>query len=214
MPRKPWMDISVTIKPGMARWPGDPEVRIRLIKDMKKGDMGNLSLISMGSHTGTHMDAPFHFLPAGASIDEIPWDAVLGPARVLEIRDSECVRPGELRHYRLRRGERILFKTINSRRGRRTVFMKNFVYISSEAAQVLAAKGVRTVGVDYLSVGGYYRDGVRTHQDLLEAGIWIIEGLDLSRVRPGNYDLICLPLKILNADGAPARAIIRRRFQS
>jgi arylformamidase len=87
--------------------------------------------------------------------------------------------------------------------------MKNFVYISLEAAQYLAAKGVRTVGVDYLSVGGYYKDGAQTHRHLLKAGIWIIEGLDLSRVRPGQYDLVCLPLKILNADGAPARAIIR-----
>lgn len=213
MSKREWIDISVTIKSGMAHWPGDPSVSIRLIQNRNKGDTANLSLISMGSHTGTHMDAPFHFVSKGMGIDKMPLGAVLGSARVIEIRDRECVRPVELHKYRIRRGERILFKTRNSRHRRTAAFIKNFVYISLEAVQYLAAKGVRVVGVDYLSVGGYYKDGAQTHQHLLKAGIWIIEGLDLSGVKPGKYDLICLPLKILNADGAPARAVIRRRSQ-
>ena len=213
MSKTEWIDISVNIKTGMVHWPGDPAVRIRLIKNMDKGEITNLSLISMGSHTGTHIDAPLHFISKGDSIDSMPLDAAMGLARVIEIRDSECVRLVELHKYRIRRGERILFKTRNSRYQRTNAFRKNFVYISLEAAHYLAAKGVRTVGMDYLSVGGYYKDGAQTHQDLLKAGIWIIEGLDLSGVKSGKYDLICLPLKILNADGAPARAVIRRRPQ-
>lgn len=211
MPKTQWLDISITIKSGMVHWPGDPAVRIRLIKDREKGEIANLSLISMGSHTGTHMDAPSHFVSKGTSIDKIPLDAAIGPARVIQIQDKECISKDELSKYRIRRGERVLFKTNNSRYWLSAAFIKKFVYISFEAAQYLIAKGIRAVGVDYLSVGGYYKDGVRTHQDLLKTGIWIIEGLNLSGVKPGSYDLICLPLRILNADGAPARAVIRRR---
>lgn len=177
---------------------------------MDKGDADNVSFVSMGCHAGTHMDAPLHFVSKGMSLDKMPLDAAVGPARVIKIQDSECIRQGELRQYRIRRGERILFRTRNSRYWRTAAFIKNFVYISPEAAQYLAAQGVRTVGVDYLSVGGYHRGGAETHRELLKAGIWIIEGLDLTRVKPGKYDLICLPLKILNSDGAPARAIIRK----
>jgi len=209
-----WIDISVPIKPGMARWPGDPDVRIRLVQDIKKGDSNNLSAISMGSHAGTHVDAPFHFFFKGAGIDTMPLGAAIGPARVIEIQNSTCVSKDELRTYRIRRGERILFKTRNSRYWRTAAFMKKFVYISLEAAEYLVAKQVRAVGMDYLSVGGNHKDGVQTHRKLLEAGIWIFEGLDLSRVKPGRYDLICLPLKILNSDGAPARAVVRRRPKS
>lgn len=210
MKKNEWIDISVTIKAGMVHWPSDPAVSIKRINDMNKGDNNNLSFISMGTHTGTHMDAPIHFIAKGKSIDKMPLDACIGPARVIEIKDRESIKPDELSAYRIRRGERILFKTRNSKYWRIDAFMKNFVHIFPEAAKYLAAKGVRAVGVDYLSVGGYQKDGALTHRNLLNAGIWIIEGLDLSGVKPGKHELICLPLKILNSDGAPARAIIRK----
>ena len=208
-----WQDISLAIKSGMVHWPGDPAVSVRRIKERSKGAAADLSLISMGSHTGTHVDAPRHFIPQGMSIDRMPLDAMIGPARVIEVQDRECIKETQLRKCRIRCGERIIFKTRNSEYWRNAAFKKNFIYISLAAAHYLAAKGVRTVGIDYLSVGGYYRDGVKVHQILLGRGICIIEGLNLSQAQPGNYDLICLPLKILNGDGAPARVIIRSRVK-
>src|SRR3712207_5659468 len=140
----------------------------------------------------------------------MPLTATIGRARVIEIRDPESVKPAELHPHRLQRGERILFKTQNSsRRWSAEDFMEDFVYVSQVAARYLAERGIQTVGVDYLSVGGFRKDGEETHRALLEAGIWVIEGLDLSEVEAGEYGLICLPLKIERSDGAPARAILR-----
>ena len=204
-----WIDISVPLKDGMVRWPSDPPVRIRPVKRIARGDSSDLSLLSMGSHTGTHMDAPAHFLRGGRPIDRMPLSAVIGPARVIPVRDPERITPEELRRHRLRRGERILFKTRNSAahwRGSR--FRKRFVHLTAESARYLVSRGVRTVGVDYLSVGGWKKDGAETHRALLRAGIWIIEGLDLSLAHPGRCTLICLPLKIFRGDGAPARAVL------
>lgn len=207
-----FIDISVTLTSGMVSWPGDPRMRITRAQDMDRGDKDNVSCITMSSHAGTHIDAPLHFFSHGMGIDKMPLDAVIGPARVIEIDDEFSVKPKELVDHRIRRGERVLFKTRNSRYcWKEENFVKNFVYISKNAAHYLASLKVRCVGVDYLSAGGYYMDGVETHTILLKAGVWIIEGLDLSRVKPGRYDLICLPLKILNVDGAPSRAVLRKR---
>lgn len=207
---KDWVDISVTIKSGMAHWPGDPKVEIKQISSIAKRAVANVSHISMGSHTGTHMDAPFHFFPKGKGIDTIPLDAAVGKARVIEIHDRGSIKREELKSHHIRSGERILFKTQNSRRCWRTDgFIKDFVYVSAGAAEFLAARKIKSLGVDYLSVGGFFKDGEATHHALLKAGIWIIEGLDLSKIRPGKYELICLPLKLLHGDGAPARAMVR-----
>ncbi len=209
--RSAWIDVSVPLRKGMAHWPDNPPVEIRRMLDMERGDSCNVSTLSMGSHTGTHMDAPIHFIRTGRGMDRMPFDATIGPARVIEIRNPEAVEPEELRLHRIRRGERILLKTRNSQRCWKTpVFQKKFVYLSTEAGRFLAHRGIRTLGVDYLSVGGYEKNGEQVHQVLLGAGIWIIEGLDLSRVRPGRYELVCLPLRIERGDGAPARAILRR----
>jgi arylformamidase len=140
----------------------------------------------------------------------MPLTATIGRARVIEIYDPESVKPDELDPHGIRRGERVLFKTQNSARGWPSAdFIEDFVYISQEGARYLAACEIQTVGIDYLSVGGFHRDGVETHEALLEAGIWIIEGLDLSKVEPGEYELVCLPIKVERSDGAPARAILR-----
>lgn len=207
---KKWIDISVTIKPGMAHWPDNPEIRVDRMLDMDKGDVCNVSVLSMGSHTGTHMDAPLHFIRGAKSLDKMPLDATIGPARVIEIKDKESIKASEIENQRIKPGERILFKTINSKESWKTDnFDEDFVYISREAAAFLAKAKVMTVGIDYLSVGGFRKDGIETHHALLGAGIWIIEGLNLSKIKPGRYELNCLPLKVLNSDGAPARALLR-----
>ncbi|NIV96501.1 cyclase family protein [candidate division KSB1 bacterium] len=205
-----WIDISVPLRDGMVHWPGDPDVRIYRVSDIDKGDVANLSKLDMSAHTGTHMDGPLHFTKDGISLDQMPLSATIGPARVIEIQDTESIKPEALIPYDIKRGERILFKTDNSTRDwLNGPFIEDFVYISTEAANFLTEHGVKTVGVDYLSVSGYNKNEVEVHQTLLQAGIWIIEGLQLAQVEPGSYGLICLPIKILNSDGAPARAILR-----
>lgn len=206
-----WIDVSVPLRSGMVHWPGDPAVRIQRIKELRRGDSSTLSHLSMGSHTGTHIDAPSHFLPKGATLDRLPWEALIGPARVITIRHPARVTVEGLQPARIRRGERILFKTRNSTRCWRTdKFQTRFVHLDSSAARFLSARKIKTVGIDYLSVGGYKKDGREVHRILLGAGIWIIEGLDLSRVVPGRYELLCLPLKIASGEGAPARALLKR----
>jgi arylformamidase len=207
-----WIDVSVTLRDGMVHWPDNPPVTIKRQLDISKGDAANVSMLSMGSHTGTHMDAPLHFVADGKGLDEMDFEATIGPARVIEISDPVAVSAAELEDQVIDAGDRILFKTRNSdRRWVDLPFDEDFVYVSAGAAAHLVERGVRLVGVDYLSVGGFKSDGVETHTELLEAEIWVIEGLDLSRVSAGEYELICLPLKILRSDGAPARAILRPR---
>jgi arylformamidase len=206
-----WMDVTAPLHSGMVHWPDNPPVKIERMLDIAKGDNANVSELSMGSHTGTHMDAPVHFINDGISLDKMDLAATIGPARVIIVEDDEAIRPEALTDKEIRPGDRILFKTRNSTTDWWSEpFNENFVYLTHEAAQALAEREVRTVGVDYLSVGGYKRDGAQTHRALLEAGIWIIEGLRLGEVEPGNYDLICLPLLIIGADGAPSRALLRR----
>jgi arylformamidase len=205
-----WIDVTRPVESGMAVWPGDDAPVIKQILFMDRGDICNLSKMAMSVHTGTHMDAPRHFVNSGVSMDALPLDAVLGEARVIEISDPVAIRPGEL-PADIAAGERILFKTRNSRElWAKPGFQEDFVYISREAAEILAAKGVRTVGVDYLSIGGFHTDMVETHEAILGAGIWAIEGLDLSRVEPGRYEMACLPMKLAGSDGAPARVALRR----
>ena len=212
MSKNSWIDISVPISNAMHGWPGNPPTFITMHAGTAKGDVCNVSAMAMSSHSGTHMDSPFHFLHGAKTMDALPWDAVIGPCRVVEIQDPKAIKPAELKKLKLQKGERILFKTPNSARSwKKAEFDKDFVYISKEAAQYIVDCGVQTVGVDYLSVGGFYKDGIETHHILLGAEVWIIEGLDLSKIKPGDYDLICLPIKFQNGDGAPSRCLIRPR---
>ncbi len=178
--KRPWLDISTPLLSGMAHWPGDPDVEIGAL-DM---DGCRVTTLSMSAHTGTHIDAPLHYLAGGASLDAMPLDAVIGRARVAALDGAAEFSPGE----------RVLFKTGAT------------AAVDQEMAQRLAWSRVRTVGIEGLTIGD---DEV--HRVLLAAGIWIIEGLDLAGVEPGEYELICLPLKIAGADGAPARAVLRKR---
>jgi arylformamidase len=205
-----WIDITVPISNKLVHWPGDPPVSIERINDMEKGDTNNVSKICMGSHTGTHADAPRHFIKNGQKIDMMPADQMIGIARVIEIHHARYITPEELLEHNIRRGERILFKTRNSSHAwHNSVFDKNFVSISNEAADFLAQRALKVVGIDYLSVGGFKDDGIYIHRTLLGNGIWLIEGLDLSKIRPGKYYLTCLPLKLESGDGAPVHAILK-----
>lgn len=206
-----WIDISVGLHDGMVHFPDNPPIQIGFVKAIDKGDVCNVSKISMGVHSGTHMDAPLHFLQDGRSIDTMPLSATIGRARVIEILDTESIKVAEIEPYHIQMGERILFKTINSTHYWQTdVFEKNFVFISKEAAEYLGKVRIQTVGVDYLSVGSYFKGSPETHRALLGAGVWIIEGLNLAPVAAGEYELICLPLKIIGSEGAPARAILKK----
>ena len=208
--KQPWIDISIPLRDAMVHWPSDPPVSIKRVKNIEQGDTANLSLISMGAHSGTHIDAPIHFLKQGQGVDNIPIDTLVGRARVIEIRDPESIKPEELVGHRIRRGERILFKTRNSSHvWQKDEFVEDFVFVADAAADLLVDSGVRLIGVDYLSVGSFKHGGSYAHKTLLSGGIWTIEGLNLSKLTPGKYDLICLPLRIVAGDGAPARAILR-----
>jgi arylformamidase len=209
--RPGWIDVSVPISSGMVHWPDDPPVEVSRISEIAAGDPANVTRLEMSAHTGTHMDAPVHYLEGGDGIDALPFDATIGATRVIEISDMVSVKAGELADHDPRQGERLLLKTVNSVNAWRLApeFESNFVYIAADAAAYLAERGVRCVGIDYLSVGGLEDDTVETHVALLRAGIWVIEGLNLAEVEPGDYELLCLPLKIVGSDGAPARALVR-----
>lgn len=206
-----WIDISVPLRNGMVTWPGDAPFERTSTLEIANGDLCNLSQISTTAHVGTHMDAPRHYLPGAAGMETMPIAASIGKARVIEIHDPEVIRVPELESHRLAKGDRVLFKTRNSEHCWKTDhFQKKYVYLAPETARYLAERGVQTVGVDYLSIGGFESGGRETHCILFEAGIWIIEGLILKHVEPGEYELVCLPLRIIGSDGAPARAVLRK----
>ena len=205
-----WIDVSVPLRDGMLHWPGDPPVSITRVKDISKGNTANLSLMSMGTHSGTHVDAPVHFLADGKGIDQADISALVGRARVIDIAAPASITVKELKPHRIRRGERVLFKTRNSSRAWHELpFNEDFVYLSDEAARFLADRAVRLVGVDYLSAGSYKWGGRQVHRSLLSSGVWLVEGLDLSAATAGSYFMLCLPLRVVGGDGAPARAVLK-----
>lgn len=208
-----WIDISVPLRTGLVHWPGDPEPTFERISEIEHGAEVNVTFCKMTAHTGTHMDAPCHFIAGAACIDTFPLEAGIGPARVVTV-PSDCKAVGrrELQAAGVERGDRILLKTRNSEAQWHTQdFKTDFVGVNASGAQYLAEREARMIGVDYLSVGLFEGDGAETHRTLMSAGIWIVEGLDLSKVEDGEYDLVCLPLRIAGSDGSPARAALRAR---
>ena len=205
-----WIDVSVTVRHGMPHWPDNPPIVLQRVLDTGRDDDCDVSHLAMGVHGGTHVDGPVHFLHGAGGLDQMPLTATMGEARVIEIEHPREITAGELSKHALLPGERVLFRTSNSDRcWQSESFVEDFVGLSEQAATHLAETGVRTVGVDYLSVGGYHADGARIHKILLGAGIWIIEGLDLSAVTGGRSEMICLPVKLHGSDGAPARTTLR-----
>jgi len=200
-----WLDVSVPIHTGMVHFPDNPSIEIDTITSVDRGDLCTVSRLTMGSHTGTHIDAPIHFLPGGTGAELVPMERLIGPARVIEIKDPHAVKAEELRVHNLGARERLLFKTSNSERCWKTSqFVPDFISIAEDAASYLAGLDTLAVGIDYLSAGG-----PETHRTLLGAGVVIVEGLNLTGISPGRYELLCLPLKILGGDGAPARVLLR-----
>lgn len=215
MARRPdggWLDVTLPIGPGLVTWPGDPAVRVERISDVATGDEATVTALSFGSHTGTHLDAPRHFLADGATVDAVAPDVLVGPARVVEVLDADRIEPAHLAAAAVQPGERLLLRTRNSARAWwHEPFREDFCALSPLAARWLAERRVRLVGVDYLSVSAFADDAASVHEPLLRAGVWLIEGLDLTAVAPGDYDLVALPLRIAGGDGAPVRALLRPR---
>jgi arylformamidase len=203
-------DISLTISSDLPTWPGDPSVKIERVEKIEDGSNANVSRVDMGVHTGTHVDAPFHFLQNGISVDQINLSLLTGRAYVLHLPDVDVITASVLENAQIPpRTRRVLFKTRNSESwGKENLeFDANFVALSEDGAEYLVKRGVKLVGMDYLSVAPYKKSRP-THERLLEAGVVVVEGLDLSEVSQGRYTLYCLPLKIAQSDGAPARAIL------
>lgn len=201
-------DLTVPIRPGMPVYPGDPDVEIELWQGIQQGGQANVSLLRMGAHTGTHVDAPSHFYPGARGVDAIPLDVLVGPAVVVELAVPDAIAPGDLQVAMPPGTQRLLLKTRNSALWERTGFQEDFVYLTGEAARWLVDQGVKLVGIDYLSVDQTAASRPEAHLVLLGAGLVVLEGLDLEHVPPGRYTLMCLPLKVQGADGAPARAVL------
>ena len=209
-----WIDVSATLDPAKSPvYEGDAPMKFEFLKDMRKGDILTLSVYSLGAHSGTHIDAPMHFVAGGAPIDQVSLEPLIGPARVIDIADSVlAIDAAELNRHEWTGAERLLFRTRSSRRGwmESPDFHRDFAYIAPDAAQLLADAGVKLVGIDYISAEPFGAATPRTHQILLGKGIPVVEGLQLTGVQAGEYDLIVLPLKVAGHEGAPARAILRK----
>ena len=203
-------DISVGISPEIPVWPGDAPVRLERVQSMDAGAHANVSRFEAGVHVGTHIDAPLHFIPGGRSVEAIPLKTMIGRAYVIELKRAEVLDASTLEGAGIPpRTRRLLFKTRNSEYWTKgePKFRRDFVAVDSSGAEWLVRKGVRLVGVDYLSVAPF-GNGAPTHRILLEAGVVIVEGLNLAAVARGRYTIYCLPLKLIGSDGAPARVIL------
>jgi arylformamidase len=194
----------------MVVWPGDPGVSITQTAHIDQGDTATVSRLELGAHTGTHIDAPAHFIQNGVGVDALNLGTLVGLALVTEAKDADVLTADVLAELAIPLGtERVLLRTRNSELWTRDrqEFDTDFVAISEDGARWLVERGIRLIGIDYLSVGPY-DEPVPTHRLLLDAGVVVVEGLDLSSVRPGMYQLVCLPLNVVGIDGAPARAIL------
>lgn len=206
-------DVTLMIDPGMPVWPGDDRVRLSRRQKLEDGENSNVSVLSLSVHTGTHVDAPFHFLKDGYTVDQIPLNYLIGETQVILIpEDVQQIDAATLAHVGIRLGTtRVLFKTSNSnfwKNGERE-FQKAFVGLTADGAQWLVDFGIRTVGIDYLSIAPY-KKSKPTHEILLKSNMLVIEGLYLVDVEPGIWMMYCLPLKLKGSDGAPARVILIR----
>ncbi|HNZ48136.1 MAG TPA: cyclase family protein [Candidatus Hydrogenedentes bacterium] len=200
-----WIDVTLPMHRGMTLWPGDPPFSLEADVRIARGNSCNVSKLSLGTHTGTHLDAPWHFIENGAQLENIDKSLFFGTALILDCSGSHQINAADLPAERL--PERVLFKTANSRIAEDSSFVQDFTGIEADAAQRLVDDGVRLVGIDYLSIGPYKR-GEAVHKILLGNGTIIVEGLRLANVPAGKHEFIVLPLRLLHADGAPCRAFV------
>jgi arylformamidase len=202
-------DATLPIHEKMVTFPGDPPFKIKPFFQRQQGDSFDLALMSLGTHLGTHVDPPVHYLAGGATVDEIPLESLVGPAVVLDMRGRSQVDQQALAKAPLGDHVRVLFKTDNGPRLLEPSFHEDFVHLTEDGARYLVQKNVRLVGNDYLSIERYQNPGAPVHHILLKAGVVVVEGVNLLEVPPGVYEIYCLPLKIKGADGAPARILLR-----
>ncbi len=206
------IDISVPIYNGMLVYPGDAGAAVEPFHQIAKGDAANLSELRLGSHTGTHIDAPRHFVEGAEPVDRLPLDVLVGWARVLDLTGVKGqISPSDLEKAGMKDARRILLKTSNSGLWNEATFCKEFVSLSNEAADFLVRRGIKLVAVDYLSIERFHPEKHYVHKTLLGESVVIVEGVNLGGVEPGEYKLVCLPLRIRDADGSPARAILIER---
>jgi len=212
MPRSPRLvDVSVLLAPGLATYPGNPEYDITPVRRIADGDSSNSSRLVMGTHTGTHVDAPKHFFDDKPGVDALPLELLVGRARVIDLPHRGGITERHLADAGLREDIRVLLRTPNSALwNSHDGFHTDYTYVTEEAARFLVEQGVKVVGVDYLSVEQFKKPGAPAHHALLGAGVIIIEGLNLSEVEAGQYEMYCLPLRLAGADGAPARVVLKR----
>jgi arylformamidase len=196
-------DISVLVHPGMPTWPGDPGITLERVLTLADGAIANVSELCCGVHTGTHVDAPNHFIDGAGGVDSIDLGALYGPALVVDLPDVDAIDEKALEGVSLDGVQRVLFHTRNSLLWQQSEFAMEAVSIMPDGAQFLVGRGIRLVGIDYLSVGS-----PETHRVLLGAGVVCLEGIDLRGVAAGRYELYCGPLKLEGADGAPARVVL------
>lgn len=208
-------DVTVPIRENMPVWPGQPRVEIEQVSCIDRGDQANVSRLNLGSHTGTHVDAPYHFVEQGLTVDRLPLDLLIGPAFIAEVDglDGNLIDVYDLASLHFpRETTRLLIKTSNSQfwEDRLIEFEQDYVHLGPKTAKWLVGRGIHLLGVDYLSVEAYGARDFQVHHTLLEAGVVILEGLNLSRVPAGPCQLLCLPLKVEGSDGAPARVLVVR----
>jgi arylformamidase len=204
------LDVSVPLTAGMPAYPGNPEFELQAVKRLAAGGSSNVSRLVMGTHTGTHVDAPRHFFEEGIGVDALQLDLLLGRSRVVEVTKRGGIGPDELAAAGLREDLRVLLKTSNSALWNSAGFHQDYTHLTEPGARYLVDQGVKVIGIDYLSVEQFKKPGGPAHRTLLSQGVVIIEGLNLAEVEPGMYEMYCLPLRVVGGDGAPARVILKR----
>ncbi len=205
-----FLDVSVPLAAGLPAYPGNPEFELQPVKRIADGASSTVSRLVMGTHTGTHVDAPLHFFDGSVPVDALEIDLLIGRAHVVDVPRRGGITAEDLRGAGLREDLRVLLKTPNSALWNGSAFRPDYTYLTEAGARYLVDQGVKVVGIDYLSVEEFKKAGAPAHRALLSQGVVIIEGLDLSDADPGMYEMFCLPLRIADADGAPARVVLKR----
>lgn len=204
------IDVSVPLQAGVPSYPGNTPFSLEPVKRIANGDSSNVSTLHLSAHSGTHVDAPRHFFDDGPGTERLPLELLCGRTRVVEVTTRKSITAKDLAGFDLREDLRILIKTSNSRLWSDPAFRTDYVGVTGDGAQFLVDHGVKVLGVDYLSVEEFKKPGAPAHRALLGAGTIVIEGLDLRDVEPGPYEMFCLPLRVVGADGAPARVVLRQ----
>jgi arylformamidase len=210
-PMSRFIDVTAPLSAEMPTFPGDPRFHMEFSHRIADGQPYNVAKVTMGVHSGTHVDAPYHFLAEGATVDTLPLEILMGKVLVVQVARRDCIDAPEVEALDLTDEIRVLFKTRMSGQLKSPQFQEDFVHLTPRAAALLVQAGIKLVGIDYLSVEKFQSPDFGAHHALLRAGVVIVEGLDLSEADPGEYDMACLPLRIVGADGSPARVVLRKR---